>query len=421
MNLFSIHSDSSDVEALMNQVRTQLQERLRAECTDPNMSGIEAEFPMTDQATKDMEENRVLLNNAWNVDGWVFLPSRRPGLGRVITLLRRGLRFAVWRLASPLKEHWTSFNAHLVRHLNGVAEELQHQAAEVSRLTSQTQQLQRQVKSQIQALSDLKALLSDLQMLQRLERLEKKEYQECAFSPQSLAPRFLNYQSFEQRFRGSQDQVRAKQIHYVGFFKGCPKVLDIGCGRGEFIKLLREQEIPAYGVDMDRDMVAECKNSDLEVYQNSGADHLVALADNSLGGIFMSHVAEHLPSPHLFHLLQLCFLKLQPGAPIVLETPNIFCLSVSGHAFWSDPFHIRPVHPELLCFLLESVGFSDIKVEFSNPFPETERTSQRFHMEELSPQERINWEILKENFQRINDTLWGNRDFSVVARKPSTN
>src|SRR6188472_231332 len=122
--------------------------------------------------------------------------------------------------------------------------------------------------------------------------------------------------------RGSTADVRERQRPYVDDFRGAAPVLDVGCGRGEFLGLLREAGIEARGVDADADMVAFARGAGLDVVQADAVAYLEGLDDGSLGGVFAAQLVEHLPPAALLRLLQLAARKLRPGGLLVAETIN---------------------------------------------------------------------------------------------------
>ncbi len=190
----------------------------------------------------------------------------------------------------------------------------------------------------------------------------------AASTPRSLSPRLLepefDYAGFEERFRGSEELVKARQGPHLEPFRGRDNVLEIGCGRGEFLELLRGAGVAARGVDTDLDMILACREKGLDVVQEDVFDHLESLPDDSLGGVFSAQMIEHLETPQLKRLVRLCHRKLRPGGVLVLETLNPECLLVLYRWFWIDLTHVRLVHPETLRFLVESVGFREVERHF---------------------------------------------------------
>jgi O-antigen chain-terminating methyltransferase len=176
--------------------------------------------------------------------------------------------------------------------------------------------------------------------------------------------------AFEDRFRGSDDEIREKLRMYVPFFAGATNVLDIGCGRGEFLALLKASGVSARGVDTNREMVATSRERGLDVVESDALGYLESLEDGSLGGLMASQVVEHLAPSYLVRLLSVAFQKLRPGAPIVVETINPACWLAFFSSYIRDFTHVRPVHPETLQYLLRASGFSRVEIRYSAPVPD---------------------------------------------------
>lgn len=223
-----------------------------------------------------------------------------------------------------------------------------------------------------------------------------------------------DYYRFEDLYR-REEEVRALQQEYLPFFQGRRNILDLGCGKGEFLELLRERGIEGYGVDLNEEMVRRCQEKGLRVFQGDALQHLAGLPDDSLGGLFAAHLVEHLPPRTLLELLQTAWAKLQPGAYLILETPNPLCLWALVNYFYLDMSHIKPIHPQALTFLLEMHGFREVEVRYLHPVPEGVR------MVLLPEGGGSEWgemaALLNTNFGRLNDLLYGYADYAVIARK----
>ncbi len=177
-------------------------------------------------------------------------------------------------------------------------------------------------------------------------------------------------------FGGSIESVRNYQRGFIKYFQGYRRVLDLGCGRGVFLKLLAESGIEGVGVDLCAESVALCKRQGLEnVSQQDIFHYLKNLLSKSpthgqqdFDGIFCSHLIEHLDWVSLEELLNLCYKVLSPGGKIVVITPNPESPKVMGLIFWLDPTHVRPYPQPLLESMLKKNGFKIIdKGSFNNP------------------------------------------------------
>jgi SAM-dependent methyltransferase len=163
------------------------------------------------------------------------------------------------------------------------------------------------------------------------------------------------YFKFEERFRGNRELIRKRQEHYVSCFDGSGLVLDMGCGRGEFMELLREAGIACYGVDVNIDMADHCRRRGLHVVVEDAIAHLESLPDASIGGIYAAQIIEHFLPTDIVRMLRAARDCLIWEGVLVIETPNPICEEAMRN-FFIDPTHIRPVHPELLRFLAEEAG-----------------------------------------------------------------
>ncbi|MGH9143112.1 MAG: class I SAM-dependent methyltransferase, partial [Vicinamibacterales bacterium] len=178
------------------------------------------------------------------------------------------------------------------------------------------------------------------------------------------------YVGFEDAFRGEDSIIEERLRAYLPVFAGRSHVLDIGCGRGEMLAALKDAGISACGIDQNSEMVAVASERGLEAATGDAAAYLVALPDESLGGVIAAQVIEHLEPAYLMRLLDLAAQKLQPGAPIVLETINPACWLAFFSSYIRDFTHVRPVHPDTLQYLLRASGFARVEIRYSAPVPE---------------------------------------------------
>lgn len=160
-----------------------------------------------------------------------------------------------------------------------------------------------------------------------------------------------------QQERGDQALVKEHLRRYLPFFQGKKDVVDLGCGSGEFLELLKEEKIKALGVEDNPVFVAEAKKRGLAVKKAKLQSFLKTRKAGSVGGFFISHVVEHLPPTDMMEALGRIQKALRPGGVLVLITPNPLSLGVMTHSFWRDPTHVRPYPLDFLVQLLESMGF----------------------------------------------------------------
>ena len=191
-----------------------------------------------------------------------------------------------------------------------------------------------------------------------------------AFSPSLDA---YKYVGFEDQFRGSREAIRGRFESYLPLFEGRSNVLDVGCGRGEFLDLLRARGVSARGIDLNHEMAEVCRARGLDVTEADAVTYLSPLADASLGGIFSAQVVEHLQPAYLLRFLELAFVKLGPGGRLVLETLNPACWVAFFESYIRDITHVWPLHPETLKYLVVASGFSKATIEFRSPVPQQDR------------------------------------------------
>jgi O-antigen chain-terminating methyltransferase len=175
-------------------------------------------------------------------------------------------------------------------------------------------------------------------------------------------PLGLDYARFAERFRGSEEYVKTGQRVYLPHFAACREVLDIGCGRGEFLEHMREAGVPARGIDLSAESVALCRSKGLEAETADLFAYLASLPEASLDGIFCSQVVEHLDPARLPEMIRLAASRLEPNGAIAIETPNPECLAIFATHFYLDPTHTRPVPHALLRFYMEEFGINRIEL-----------------------------------------------------------
>lgn len=182
----------------------------------------------------------------------------------------------------------------------------------------------------------------------------------------ALAPEF-DYTRFAYRFRGPEEHVRHSEEVYRPYFANCRNVLDIGCGRGEFLDLMREMGIPARGIDLGEESVAQCRGKGLNADVADLFVYLGADTNGEFDGIFASQIVEHLDPARLPEMIRLCAASLRRGGVLAIETPNPACLAIFATYFYLDPTHTRPVPHPLLEFYMEEAGLGFIEVRQLSP------------------------------------------------------
>jgi SAM-dependent methyltransferase len=235
--------------------------------------------------------------------------------------------------------------------------------------------------------------------------------------PSAAALDAYKYLGFEDAFRGSRADIRVRLSTYVTHFEDQTDVLDLGCGRGEFLELLRDHGIRARGLDLNPEMVETSRAKGLDVTKGDALAYLGGLPDASLGGLFAAQVIEHLPPPYLQRLLEVASHKVRPGGIVVLETINPACWLAFFESFIRDWTHVWPIHPESLQFYLRASGFHDVRIEFRSPVPEADRLQPIPARLDVDPARARLIEAFNENVAKLNARLFTHQDFAAVARK----
>ena len=157
-------------------------------------------------------------------------------------------------------------------------------------------------------------------------------------------------------------------------------------------------------------LVESARLRGLQVDDGRAVEYLSDLDDDSLGGLVMIQVIEHLSPQHVIDVVRLAAEKVRPGGRVVIETVNPTSLYTYAHAFWVDPDHVRPVHPTYLGFLFAEAGFANVERVDRSPVPADESLELMPGDDELSKR-------LNANFDRINALLFGPQDYAIVATR----
>lgn len=404
------------------------------------------------------------VNTAWRI-----LPEGAPLVDPADTSWRGRLRAFIWRLLGPPLTAQQHFNAALVDHLNRSAATERHLQAALTaaidqlRVHAQSQRqfeealihllqsvtafvdtrdrhmgvlVQDDVSPQVTAVRQaVLALKRDLET--RNAEGERTEHpapasaeasagklstllrQGSGGQAQHQALSTALYVGFEDRFRGSQADIRARVTDYVALFAGATNVLDVGCGRGEVLELFREAGIPAKGIDLNPSMIEVCRDRGLEATMADAVGYLETQPDASVGGVLAIQVVEHLEAAYLSRFLELAFHKLTPGATMVLETINPTCWVAFFESYIRDMSHRWPLHPDTLEFLVAAHGFSQVGVQFRSPVSETGKLRRVSAPGGGAVDPAINDLIATVNAHadQLNARIFSHMDYAIVARR----
>ena len=217
----------------------------------------------------------------------------------------------------------------------------------------------------------------------------------------------IDYFDFENYFRGSIDLIKRHQQQYIKYYKEKDNVVDLGCGRGEFLELLSENGINAKGVDLYEEFTEMCQMHGLNVVCDDALHFL--REQQKVGGIFAGQLIEHLSVNQLVELCRLAYEKLEEDAYIIMETPNPTCLAIYSHAFYIDPSHNKPVHPLTVKYILEKSGFTNIEILY------TETSKLPVSIPAISGIEDA--DEFNNAMHIVSELLFGSQDYAVIARK----
>lgn len=216
------------------------------------------------------------------------------------------------------------------------------------------------------------------------------------------------YKAFEDQFRGTRESVFEKQLRHLNKVKDLSSkeedsdlnslpVIDLGCGRGEWLELLAKENIPAIGVDLNQDFISECRSRALNAEESDVFTYLSKRESNSCRAITAFHIVEHLSFPELWTFYQETLRVLAPGGIAIFETPNPNNLRVAANFFLTDITHVRPLPTSLAAFLAEYLGASKTEIHQYHPFPEAEK--------------------YRDLPMEVNDAIYGAQDYSVIFWK----
>ena len=225
------------------------------------------------------------------------------------------------------------------------------------------------------------------------------------------------YVGFEDQFRGSREAIAARLESYLPFFESGSNVLDVGCGRGEFLDLLASRGILARGIDVNSEMVEVCTARGLDVTRADAVGYLAALEDETLGGVFAAQVVEHLQPRYLLRFLELSFHKLGGGGTLVLETLNPACWVAFFESYIRDITHVWPLHPETLKYLVMASGFTSARIEYRSPVPPQDRLEPLAIPAQPDPATADLVETFNANVEKLNARIFTNLDYAIVAMK----
>ena len=300
------------------------------------------------------------------------------------------------------------------RHLEALLARERRNDTAVRALAAQQDELRSALNVVQQAAHSLK------REIEKLSEVNPKTSPESRIPNPDLNSQFADedshkYVGFEDQFRGSPDEIRRRVEEYLPIFENASDVLDVGCGRGEFLELLRDRGVGARGIDINPAMVEVCRGKGLQAESGDALAYVRGLPDSSVGGLFAAQVVEHLEPRYLMRLLDAAFDKLRPGAPIVLETINPACWFAFFESYIRDLTHVRPVHPDTLKYLLIATGFQRVDIRYRAPYPEADKLQALAHGSGAPTSLDDMIETLNANVEKINRLLFTYLDYAAVG------
>ncbi len=213
------------------------------------------------------------------------------------------------------------------------------------------------------------------------------------------------YVAFEEQFRGNRKEIVDRLKVYLSLFEEAKldrqelPILDVGCGRGEWLELLHEARYTARGIDINRVMIEQCRLRGLEVIESDAITYLQSLPDASQSAVTGFHIIEHLSFLVLIKLITETARVLKSGGLAIFETPNPQNILVGSNNFYIDPTHRNPLPSTLTKFLLEHTGFTPVRIINLNPYDDSFKVNG------------------SEVAERFNDYFYGPQDYAVVGYK----
>jgi O-antigen chain-terminating methyltransferase len=216
------------------------------------------------------------------------------------------------------------------------------------------------------------------------------------------------YSLFVDKFRGPEDLIQKRLSQHIPHAKIANEntsgsapflAMDIGCGRGEWLKLLRNEELNALGVDTNREILDHCREQGLNVQEGDAFGALSERKNSSVSLLTAFHLIEHMDFPDQLRFIYEAHRVLRPGGILIAETPNVGNVDVGASGFYHDPTHIRPVPWPLAKFMAEYTGFAEAEIRFLNPDSPDESSDKG--------ETNVEW---RERFH-------GPRDYALIARK----
>lgn len=388
-------------EKLLGRKMEKMSETVASEC--PQQFSLEIE---------KMVFSRNRNNHIYEVKFYQPLDSAKTILGRIKKFIKRVIRKLMAPIMNTVILEQNKFNASVTTSINLLTDN----EVEIAAFMKQQELYNQEIKDLRNEVLNLRKEIVEerlevIRTRKRLHREVKLLEEQMSAGNKSNVYEQLDYARFENYFRGSQEDTQNAQKVYVPYFRGKKKVLDLGCGRGEFLELLKASNTNAVGIEMYEPFVKMCQEKRLEVYKKDAVEYVHELDDESVDGIFAAQLIEHLDTGKLVQLCQDAYYKLTKEGVLILETPNPTCLSVFTNSFYMDPSHTKPVHPKTLEYILKDAGFENLELIF------TEGSKVGYRLPLLDISEATNLSEFNDGINCLSDLIYGSQDYAVIARK----
>lgn len=304
--------------------------------------------------TTELNQNLQQANEAWNMTCGYNIQDNRRYIRKLVVLIRKvGCKIGRF-VFYPILDKQTSYNAAVTRVVNEYCREINTLQEQVVNMNARIEALQKENFL-------LNIWIKRIEEDQAADRIMNKQSTECTFS--------MTYKSYEDSMRGMREEIKQNLHAYDAVVDKVRRnngdklfALDLGCGRGEWLELMKDYGIMAIGVDNNESMLDECKQRGLDVVNMDLLLYLKNVASNSVDIITAFQVVEHLPMSVLHNTLEEIARVLRPGGVVILETPNPENMIVGACNFYFDPTHITKLPPELLRILVTGVGLLDAEI-----------------------------------------------------------
>jgi SAM-dependent methyltransferase len=358
----------------------------------------------------------VLRRQLYRLPGLRYLVQLLMGIARLPIMMRHHSQFQAYTIAEHqrLTEYTDQRNQELRQQVSDLVAELAASQRQIVSL--QHQQIGSLFREQHELAEEQKLLRDEVVAQPSVEQVRIMIDQATTASTNSSTTQASAvplthadrqtidefYAAFENQFRGLSADITAGFKFYLPYLEDAgiqTDILDLGCGRGDWLRLLRDHKLEASGVEINPTLVEQCRTAGLKVVEDDILGYLRSLPKKSLSAVTGFHLIEHLPFETLILLINEIARVLKPKGLLIFESPNPENLVVAACNFYADPTHQRPVFPHTLTYLLGHNGFDNIRLEFLHPVEDSPYTDH------------------KGVLQALDTWFYGPRDFAVIGSK----